>query len=970
MYLFIHILFLCHFVLSIIATESLQWNVDFKRNTGILNETLVPTNDSALFIIKIQDNNDFSSSIQFQSVLQLVQPLLTLKYYLPHQSQSSVNKILPSLCLLSDVSIYCDASPDVDSILQLCTTHRLRSSLNSSLHHTHLCTEGAELDWVWVAEFQLPHNTLQFVSIFANIESNSFGIDIPTLRLHFLVIHLSTLANRTAVNLQLVPFSLPTNTHGNLLRSFLLAGNVVSLWNGDILFQQQDHLYSLDWKYGMLWIERSNHLNYTLYKHINDESCALDLAYEEREPHTIDLYSLDNEKGDIKLMGEDGTFKSIFTFNLWDEMGQYLQPDMLDNSTILSFLRCWVRQEILVLVSNIQSTKLITFDLVRKKALKQYKFPQYLPSQTGNDESTLIHLSSNNPDTNRSLIIRDMKVLSNTEVLLWGSSLLYSPDCGNSFYFFSEITDSISQVDILPTGRFIVVTQQHQMWHSSAYTLQLQQLFIQIQENTTNLYQLITDDILELTTLSNSSKPQVSRYQLLSVPKPSYSSSNCSSELNSTTHVLLNSSLLSPDDWITTLTSSSNSSCPFSSLSLLSPHCVTLTRELHQFVSSIPDLSELITDFFTPYPVLNCTRTGEGLPQHFYLDKSSQFNISLIIHLLPYFSCLTSNDTERQDIPQVFVWFSRELLEANSQLLYHPLTHTLTYSISLTVNQSLNAKLLTGDILASSEIKLKISPSSSDCTELNSKMSSTVFIGCPSSLSIMFDKEGSENNDIWIKPTVCDEQPNLSCLFFDFGFTPHFYIYDELQDSRIPFKGYYNLKPVAAGLTPDRMINFSNVTSPLGLWAVTEYTESPLQLHTQLAAELQWLCIHDSFCADIHPNPKYGITAYYLTLEFSNSIDRANTSFCNFTTQFTVLIYGITLGPMGTIVSFVVSLVIYLLILICGYPIFLFRDRIKEYYTIHIYNSLYGKVEHILTEFTRIRLNSYLRKRSNKVKAS
>ena len=88
----------------------------------------------------------------------------------------------------------------------------------------------------------------------------------------------------------------------------------------------------------------------------------------------------------------------------------------------------------------------------------------------------------------------------------------------------------------------------------------------------------------------------------------------------------------------------------------------------------------------------------------------------------------------------------------------------------------------------------------------------------------------------------------------------------------------------------------------------------------------RWMCLHGSFCADIRPSSEYGIPVYYLTLDFSNrlyssiltmlfvilmiltySLDIANTSFCNLSTQFTVLIYGIPLGPMGTVVSFSVS---------------------------------------------------------------
>lgn len=35
------------------------------------------------------------------------------------------------------------------------------------------------------------------------------------------------------------------------------------------------------------------------------------------------------------------------------------------------------------------------------------------------------------------------------------------------------------------------------------------------------------------------------------------------------------------------------------------------------------------------------------------------------------------------------------------------------------------------------------------------------------------------------------------------------------------------------------MLYINTNFSPLGLWAVKDYTDSPIQLHTQLAAELQ-----------------------------------------------------------------------------------------------------------------------------------
>ena len=44
---------------------------------------------------------------------------------------------------------------------------------------------------------------------------------------------------------------------------------------------------------------------------------------------------------------------------------------------------------------------------------------------TGSNDTTLLHISSNNPDNNHSFVIRDMKVLSNSEILLWGTILVY-----------------------------------------------------------------------------------------------------------------------------------------------------------------------------------------------------------------------------------------------------------------------------------------------------------------------------------------------------------------------------------------------------------------------------------------------------------------------------------------------------------------------------------------------------------------
>lgn len=44
---------------------------------------------------------------------------------------------------------------------------------------------------------------------------------------------------------------------------------------------------------------------------------------------------------------------------------------------------------------------------------------------TGSNDTTLLYISSNNPDNNHSFVIRDMKVLSNSEILLWGTILVY-----------------------------------------------------------------------------------------------------------------------------------------------------------------------------------------------------------------------------------------------------------------------------------------------------------------------------------------------------------------------------------------------------------------------------------------------------------------------------------------------------------------------------------------------------------------
>ena len=119
-----------------------------------------------------------SSSIQFQSVLQLVQPLFTLKLYTPYQSQSAISRILPALCLLSAPSVLCDESPDAHSISRLCDTHRARAS-GASVPLSHFCMEGSGLEWAWVAE--LPQSHINTLAATAVIESNTFGIDIPTI---------------------------------------------------------------------------------------------------------------------------------------------------------------------------------------------------------------------------------------------------------------------------------------------------------------------------------------------------------------------------------------------------------------------------------------------------------------------------------------------------------------------------------------------------------------------------------------------------------------------------------------------------------------------------------------------------------------------------------------------------------------------------------------------------------------------
>ena len=118
-----------------------------------------------------------SSSIQFQSVLQLVQPLLTLKLHT--QSQSVIHRILPPLCLVSAPAIDCDPSPDVDSISHLCNTHRIRTS-GTSAPLSHFCLEGRSLEWVWVAD--LPQTHIHTLTAIAVIQSNTFGIDIPIVR--------------------------------------------------------------------------------------------------------------------------------------------------------------------------------------------------------------------------------------------------------------------------------------------------------------------------------------------------------------------------------------------------------------------------------------------------------------------------------------------------------------------------------------------------------------------------------------------------------------------------------------------------------------------------------------------------------------------------------------------------------------------------------------------------------------------
>ena len=57
----------------------------------------------------------------------------------------------------------------------------------------------------------------------------------------------SPLSARLVVPLQLVPFSLSAATAGSFLKSSLLAGNAVSLFEGEIVIWQQGELYSFDW---------------------------------------------------------------------------------------------------------------------------------------------------------------------------------------------------------------------------------------------------------------------------------------------------------------------------------------------------------------------------------------------------------------------------------------------------------------------------------------------------------------------------------------------------------------------------------------------------------------------------------------------------------------------------------------------------------------------------------------------------
>jgi len=340
----------------------------------------------------------------------------------------------------------------------------------------------------------------------------------------------------------------------------------------------------------------------------------------------------------------------------------------------------------------------------------------------------------------------------------------------------------------------------------------------------------------------------------------------------------------------------------------------------------------LKNELICPYKhvTVNCTKEPEiirvilenkdsNLPHHIYLEKYEFYNFSVTVYPEDNY------DIENADL--MFSLNNFDNIKLNVDKNIDRINRKIDYDISIHDQGNLDNQYEPGKNLELSNIKTTFSDLNYKCIINSNTFSHSadidqnlpnliIYSGCPpyQNISLVFDESYFKG---------CPHKNNIPCVFYEDTFGPVFQITDLVTNQTTNFTGFYTIEAIAGGTKLENIKDYSygtirkvnprsNAKNLKLIWSPSEAYDNPSMMSLE-RNQISFVCSKGSPCKQVYPTKFFGSTVYYVKFRMSSDKVNQDNSYCKFSIDFIIQLYGVPLDFTTSTYILIIGLAIFIL---------------------------------------------------------
>lgn len=290
------------------------------------------------------------------------------------------------------------------------------------------------------------------------------------------------------------------------------------------------------------------------------------------------------------------------------------------------------------------------------------------------------------------------------------------------------------------------------------------------------------------------------------------------------------------------------------------------------------------------------------LPHHIYLEKNEFYNFTATVYLEDNFNI------ENSDLMFSLNNFDHTKLNINKTI--DRINRKIDYEISINDQGNLNNQYEPGKNLELRNLVTTFNGLNYKCL-LNDKRNShshdieqtlpnlIIYSGCPpfQNISVVFDEKYYKG---------CPYKNGIPCVFYEDSIDPIFQITDLITNTTANFTGFYTIEAIAGGTKLENIKDYSysikrkvNPRANAGnlklIWSPSEAFSTNPSMMTLEKNQISFICSKGSPCKKVFPTKFFGSTVYFLKFRMSSNKVNQSNSYCKFSIDFIIQLYGVPL---------------------------------------------------------------------------